>query len=191
MNENILTSFNWLDLLMVIVMIGAVLRGTVQGFVGELFKLLGMICATIFALHFYVRAAEAFQRSFLLSAKFGEVLSFVLISILVILIFKLIREGWLLILKVDTKSSFSQWLGGFVAIFNALLICSLLFFFISLFKNEALNVFAEKSATGVYLRDLSPRIYKAAYHGALYKFFPDEVINEKALRILKKESVLK
>jgi uncharacterized membrane protein required for colicin V production len=191
MNENILTSFNWLDLLMVIVMIGAVLRGTVQGFVGELFKLLGLICATIFALHFYVRAAEAFRRSFLLSVKFGEVLSFVLISVLVILIFKLIREGWLLILKVDTKSSFSQWLGGFVAIFNALLICGLLFFFISLFKNDALNIFAEKSVTGVYLRDLSPRIYKASYHGALYKFFPDEVINEKALRILKKESVLK
>jgi uncharacterized membrane protein required for colicin V production len=191
MNENILTSFNWLDLLMVIVMIGAVLRGTVQGFVGELFKLLGLICATIFALHFYVRAAEAFRRSFLLSVKFGEVLSFVLISVLVILIFKLIREGWLLILKVDTKSSFSQWLGGFVAIFNALLICGLLFFFISLFKNDALNIFAEKSVKGVYLRDLSPRIYKASYHGALYKFFPDEVINEKALRILKKESVLK
>ncbi len=191
MSVNILTSFNWLDLLMIIVMIGTVFRGAVCGFVVELFKIFGVIFATVFALHFYVRAAGQLQHYVALPVKVSEILSFILIVALVILIFKLIREGWLLILKSEVKGGFSQWAGGLIAIFRSFFVCSLLFFLIFLFGNETLNAFAVKSATGSYLCDLSPKVYKIAYEEILEKFFPDESLNKKAFKTITVESVLK
>ncbi len=191
MHENILTSFNWLDLLMIIVMIGTVFRGAVQGFVIEFFRVLGTVFATIFVLHFYVHSAEALNDFVALPHKVGEILSFILIWVLTILIFKLIREGWFLVLKSEAKSGFSQWLGGFVAIIRSGLICGLLFFLIFLFGNQTLDTFAEKSATGFYLCDLSPQVYRASYDGVISKFFPDEALNKKAFKTINKESVLK
>ncbi len=191
MHENILTSFNWLDLLMIIVMIGTVFRGAVQGFVVEFFRILSTVFATILVLHFYARSAELLNDSVALPYKAGEVLSFILIWVLTILIFRLIREGWLLVLKSEAKSGFSQWLGGFVAIIRSGLICGLLFFLIFLFGNATLDTFAEKSATGFYLRDLSLQVYRASYDGVISKFFPDEVVNKKAFKTINKDSVLK
>lgn len=191
MSINILTSFNWLDLLMIIVMIATVFRGVVCGFVVELFKIFGLIFATVFALHFYVRAAEQLQHLVSLPMKAGEILSFILIVAAVILFFRLIREGWLLVLKSEAKGGFSQWAGGLIAIFRSFVVCGLLFFLIFLFGNETLNAFAEKSVTGTYLCDLSPKVYKFSYEGILEKFFPDEELNKKAFKTIKIESVLK
>ncbi len=185
MFENILTSFNWLDLLMIIVMAGTIFRGAVQGVVVELFKIIGTLFATIFALHFYTRLAEVMRNAVGLPIRVGEILGFILIGVLSVLIFKLIREGWLLILKVDAKSGFSQWMGALAAIFHSFLICGLLFFMVFLIGNDTLSVFAEKSATGFYLRDLSPKVYEMTYQKVLKKFFPEEEINEKAFKTIK------
>lgn len=189
MNEDILASFNWLDLLMIIVMIGVVFRGTVQGFVVELFRMIGTVFATVVVLHYYVRGAESLTGLAPLPEKIAEIFCFILIWVSTILIFKLIREGWLLVLKSEAKSGFSQWLGGFVAVVRCAFICGLLFFFIFLVGNRTLNIFAKKSVTGFYLLDLSPRVYKAAYDGILIKFFPEEAFNEKALETIKKASI--
>lgn len=186
-----MTSFNWLDLLMIVVMAATVFRGAVCGFVVELFKILGTITATIFALHFYVQGGQKLNSFVALPIPAAEIISFVLIVALTLLIFKLIREGWLLILKTQAKAGFSQWAGGFIAIFRSFLVCGLLFFLVFLFGNETLDTFAEKSVTGSYLRDLSPRVYKVTYQALLSKFFPDEALNKKAFKAVKKESASK
>lgn len=190
MSENILTSLNWLDVLTIFVIIAILYRGAVQGFVVELFKICGAFLATVIALHYYGRAAEALYQTSALPIKWGETISFILIVILVILVFKLVREGWLLILKVEAKGAFSQWGGGFVAFFRSFLMCGLLFFMIALPDIKTINAFSKSSLTGHYFRDLSPTVYKASFDGVIQKFFPDEVFNEKALKIFEKEPAL-
>ena len=74
MSVNILTSFNWLDLLMIIVMIATVFRGVVCGFVVELFKIFGVIFVSVFALLFYVLAAERLQHLVCFPVKSIEIL---------------------------------------------------------------------------------------------------------------------
>ncbi len=187
MPDNILTNLNWLDLLMIVVMIGTVYRGAAQGFIVEFFRILGTFFAIIFALHFYFRASEFIYHFFPVSVKFCEIVSFILIAVITVLVFKLARDGWILLLKVESKSSFSKWLGAILGVFHSFLVCALLFFFISLLAVEKIDIFAQKSITGVYLRDLSLKVYKATYDEVISKFFPDEPRNIKASKTINNE----
>ena len=133
MPDNVLTSLNWLDLVMIIVMASAIFRGAVQGFVVELFKILGVFVSTVFSLHFYVRAADYLKHSFSVPVKLGEIASFVIIAVFIILLFRLVGQGWLLILKVDAKAGFSPCGVGFLAFISSMMLCCLLFFGMVLF----------------------------------------------------------
>jgi len=186
MPENVLTSLNWLDLLMIIVIIAMVYRGAINGFVVEIFKVFGAGFATVISLHFYVRAAEFLQHFIALPLALGEIASFIIITIFIILLFRLVGQGWLLILKVEAKAGFSQWGGGLVAFFTSLLICSLLFFGMLQFGNSTLNKFVKHSISGHYLYDLSPNVYKATYEKLIVPFFPDEPFNQKAFENVEK-----
>ncbi len=181
MPENVLTSLNWLDLLMILVIIGIIYLGAVSGFVVELFKIFGICFATVVSLHFYVRAAEFLNGFIALPSQLGEIASFIIIAVVIILLFRLVGQGWLLILKVEAKAGFSQWGGGCVAFLSSLLICGLLFFGMLLIENETLNKFVKQSVTGHYLFDLSPNVYKTSYEKLIVPFFPDEALNQKAL----------
>lgn len=185
MNDNILTSFNWLDVLMIIVIIGTVFRAVTQGFVAEVFKILGTLSATILALHFYRRLAVALHSGVMMPQKFGEILAFAGIWMATVVVFWLIREGWMLILKMEAKSGFSQGGGAILGIIRSFLICGLLFFFAYLPENQTLDTFADKSVSGAYLRDISAKVYKASFDRVIVKFLPDEPFNPWALKTVK------
>lgn len=191
MPDKVLTSLNWLDLVMIIVVASAIFRGAVQGFVVELFKILGVFVSTVFSLHFYVRAADYLKNSLAVPSKLGEIFSFVIISIFIILLFRLVGQGWLLILKVDAKAGFSPWGGGLLALISSLMICGLLFFGMLLIGNQTIAKFAKNSFSGHYLLDLSPKVYTATYDGLIVPFFPDEVFNQKVPETIEKEPVSK
>ena len=188
MLNNILANFNWFDVVLVIVIIRAVYIGALQGFVIDFFKLLGMFFATVLTLHYYSRLGEFLQKSISLSIEWSEVIIFVLLWALIVLIFKFIREGWLLIIKAEAKGGVSQWGGGFIGVFRSFLICGMLFLLCGITGNKTLNTYAENCVGGRYLRDLSPKVYQTVYDGVLVKFFPEEKLNERALGTEKEKS---
>lgn len=179
MFDNFWTHFNWLDVVLIIVIIRIVFIGVVQGLVVEFFKILGIFFATFLGLHYFIRGGKFLHQALAMPSGVAEMISFLIVVSLVVLTFKFIREGWLLILKMEAKPGFSQWGGGALGAVRGLLICSLVLFFIYLTGNQVLVKYADHSMVGSYLRDLSPKVYKATFDGFLVKFFPDEENNKK------------
>ena len=119
-----------------------------------------------------------FLKSFIaLPVNIGNIASFLVIIIFIVLLFRLVGQGWLLILKTEAKAGFSQWVGGIFGFLSSLMICSLLFFGMLLIGNPTLNRFIGHSITGHYLVDLSPNIYKGTFNTLIVPFFPDEAYN--------------
>ena len=142
-------------------------------------------------LHFYSLAGESLHHSIVLSLEWAEPIVFLCLWAVMVITFKFIREGWLLILKMEAKPGLNQWGGGIVGVFRSFLVCGMLFFLIAITGNKTLNTYAGNSVSGQYLRDLSPKVYEAAYSGVVAKFFPEEKINTKALSVIAKEKVSK
>lgn len=187
MFDNIWTSFNWLDVVLILVIIRIVFIGVVQGFVVEFFKISGMFFATVVSLHYYARMGKFFHESLDLPEWFTEIFSLIVLLSVMVLMFKVVREGWLLILKMEAKPGFSQWGGGILGCFRSFLICGLVIFSIYLTENQVLVKYADRSMVGSYLRDLPQKVYRAAFDGVLVKFFPDEEFNNKAFSTIEKD----
>lgn len=184
MLDNALTSFNWLDLVMAVVVAVTVYRGAVHGFVVEFFKVIGIFLATVISMHFFTYAANFLKEFLMMPLLWGQLVSYIIFSVLIILFFRVVGQGWLLILKVDGKAGFNQWGGTILAFFSSFLLCGLLFFGILMAGNQTLNKFARNSVSGYYLIDLAPNVYKAVYQGIIVPFFPDEGLNKKIFEIL-------
>ena len=183
MFSNILTTINWVDILMVCLMGRVIFIGVKNGFVTELFKLAGGLFATFVAFHFYGRLGELLHKYFWVPAGGQNVTAYVLLWSVVVLAFKFLRDGWMLIIKMEAQPAIDKWGAVIVATFRGLLICSLVFVLFLLTGNKYMSKKARHSFTGFYLIDLAPSIYNAVYDGFVGKLFPHEEKNKEALSL--------
>src|SRR3990167_1771635 len=90
MATDILSSFNFVDVILGLIIIRCVYSGATAGLVIEFFKLLGMLFATFIALHYFTAFAEFLNRLVSIPLNFSEMIAFLGLWFLVVLIFKII-----------------------------------------------------------------------------------------------------
>ena len=122
------------------------------------------------------------NKFFRLPVKTGELVAFVILWVAVFLIFKLIRDGILIVLKMNAHPGFDQWAGFVMAVGRGVLICSLTFVLFSVSGIDYLVKNSEHSLSGAYCRDLSLNIYQGCYDGLIKKFFEGEKLNAKVFK---------
>src|SRR3989338_4068404 len=113
MPADLITNLNWVDVLLIIAVIRIVYIGAKQGFLVELAKILGVLLGVVLALHYYTGLSDFVVAGSPLPTGFSDLVCFSLLFIIVILIFKFIREGLALVIKAEPIPFVNSW-GGFL-----------------------------------------------------------------------------
>ena len=183
MLTNILAKINWIDVVMVVIVLRIIFIGLKAGFITEGFKLLGTIFSVFIILHYYLAVGKLFPEKLNFSKAWIYAISFSLLWILVTFIFKLIRDGLLLIFSIETQKQVDRWGGGVLSSARALIVCGLAFYLFILIGIGSPQRMAKNSISRRCFSEVAAGVYSMIYYGLVSKFFPDEKINNEALSV--------
>ena len=185
MIKDIFLNFNWVDVLIICLLVRTVFVGAKNNIFVELLMLLGALCSTFIILHYYGRFGDWLNKNIFLPATMQDLFAFILIWLTVEIVFKLIVNGWSLLFKVETQAALNEWVSAIIAAVRGIIFCGLLFVFLLLSGNDYVKRISQQSFTGFYLVDFSPRIYRLMYEGLVSRFFPDEPVNGRVFELEK------
>jgi len=136
MLTHLIKSINWIDIALLCLFLRVIFIAVTNGFITEFFKCVGVVLAVFVSLHYYSFLAAWFAHATNFPSVYWEVMVFAVLWFAVVLIFKFIREGILLLFKIETNhQGFDKYAAGILAIGRGVLICSLTIFLIFLVNN--------------------------------------------------------
>ena len=188
MTTDILSNINFIDAVMGLIIIRCIYSGATAGLVIEFFKLLGTIFATFITLHYFTAFAEFLTRMVSFPSNVAELIAFVVLWMIVVLIFKVVRDGWMLLIKTEAQESFNKAGGALTGIFRGVLVVGLTTLLLLLAGNKYLIKSIKTSFSGMYLSHFSISVYESCYDNFVNKFFPKEKKNFDALKITSRGS---
>ncbi|MEI8176849.1 MAG: CvpA family protein [Candidatus Omnitrophota bacterium] len=153
--------FNWIDLLVVIVLIRSSYVGFTQGFSWEFFRLTGMIGAVIGTIYFYEYGARLISDYIPVVYPISDLLSFTLFYIVILVVVKILNLFIDRIIKLEVFSALEK-MGGLLfgalrgIIFLSLFLITLWYIPIPYFGRSI----QERSFSGVAIARVAPFIYE-------------------------------
>ncbi len=183
MPTEIIKSLNWIDIAVGLIIIRTIYSGIKTGVVTEIFKLLGSAFSVFAVLHYYSQWGEFLYEKIHLPLAAAQFVSFLLLWAAVMLIAKFVREGFLVLLRMEAHSLFDRWGGLVLSLSRGLLVASLFLLLLNVLEMDYLKKNLEKSLTAPRLALLAPKTYEFLFSGLVVKFFPNEEINSKALHL--------
>ncbi|MBF0489626.1 MAG: CvpA family protein [Candidatus Omnitrophica bacterium] len=185
-----LQMINWMDVAMLALLIRIVFIGVKTGFVTELFKLFGILCAVFVGLHYYTPLAVFISKKINWSFQILECTFFGLLVILVVVAVKYFRDGFLLIFRFETAhEGVNQWGSGLFSVIRALLLISLILFGSLLSRVEWLERQTMTSVSQKLALKVAPKTYSFLFHNLIGKIFTEERFNQEANNVVIHSSV--
>jgi uncharacterized membrane protein required for colicin V production len=185
MLTHLIKSINWIDAALVLLFIRMIFVGVKNGFISEFFKFLGVVTAVFVSLHFYSFLAAWVALKTRISWGYWDLVIFAALWFTVSFFFKFLRDGILILFKVETNhQGFDKYAAGVVAVARGILVCSLTIFLVILLQNGPL--------TRMTLHSISYRIaghagvgtYSFLYNNLVDKLFAGEHYNAAAGKVL-------
>lgn len=175
---------NLLDALLLCVIVRGYYVGSMTGLIAETFRLGSVICSTFIIVHYYPSLAQFLREALFISERVFEFVAFVLWIIITFLIFFFIREGWLLLFKVERKSVFNKWTGAILSLVTSYFVCGLIFLAFVLLNNDFVRQQVESSLSRAVWNKTSGNVYKACYGAVVRPFFPGEQPNPRVMKLI-------
>lgn len=168
MAQDILKQLNWVDVVVIILLIRSSYVGVKSGLTSEVFKTLGIITAIVFSYHFYSIIADFLSTYTLIPANYSGAISFVTITFFCILIFALFRIIIFKVLKMQFVMKLEMIGGGILGLVRGILVCGLIFMALTLipvkYLNESIN---QGSLSAPSILNITGKAYSK-----LVKFYP-------------------
>jgi len=147
--------FNWLDILLFVILAVTVIIGAIKGFIRQIIGLLAVVAALVLATKYYSYGSEIF--AFIRNDVLAQLLGFFLIFVAVICI------GWMiniLLAKVvrGPFKSMNRFLGAFFGLIKGVIVCCAVVFGLVVFPISAKAL--EESQLSPYCIEIA----KAAYN---------------------------
>jgi len=177
MLDNISLNFNWIDVLIISIVIRVVYVGMHSKLVLEIFRLFGSIAAIFVTLHYYIRAGDLLREYTFIPDDISNLFAFILLWITITIMFIFIGNSWGLLLKAKEYPFIDKWGGCFFSLLRSILVSSLVFMLIFCSGNFYAGRMANRSFTGRYLIDIPPMIYMFFYGSVVEEYFPRERLN--------------
>ena len=180
MSLDILKQFNWIDILVVIILLRIGYVALSSGFPVELFKLLGIIAAIYLSLHYYTVWAHSFQQVAVLKLIPEGILipiSFLLLVLVGDMFFVFLRAIFYRFLKLEAAPNLNKWGGFLLGLARGILTVSLIICFFTISGITYLNKSVNESYSGKSLFKIAPTVYDSLWKNITYKFMPQEKFN--------------
>ena len=158
-----------------------------MGFGIELFKVINLIFCTFIALHFYLVLGEFLNSkitAFRLEA--AAIFSYVLLIFIITMLFRILREGFFILVKSETANTISKSLGLILGFTRGLLISGLILFGLLISTIHYLEMSSRSSFFGPKILKMPAKIYENLFYGVVSKIFPDQSLNQEIKNVLEK-----
>lgn len=175
---------NVVDVLMAFILLRGTYVGFQQGVLVEFFKIIGILLANFIAIHYFFEFTRLAGTSIPLPQDILQPLVFAVLWVFVVLIFAVVRNGWLMGFAPKEKKFFDKFFGAALGFLRGMVVCGLTFVLIFISGHSTLMSSARQSLSGFYLLGLSPYLYDQAFESGITKIFPDEVKNEKVFEYM-------
>jgi uncharacterized membrane protein required for colicin V production len=182
-----LKSLNWIDLLMLAILIRIVFIGMQAGFVIEMFKLLGAFLTVFICFHYYAPFAQVLvgiTNSPWYNA--AEVLSFLILWGVLFFICKLIRDGMFILFTIDAQSFVNKLGGALLGIGRFFIVGSMALYLFFVTRVEYFETKTMGSFSGKHIVFVAPNFYSVLCEGFVSKVFPSEKVSKAVREQLKR-----
>lgn len=183
---NILRQFNWIDIVVLILLFRMTYIAIKNGLPIELFKLLGIISAIYLSMHYYILCSAYLKERAVIKnipLEFLTFLSFIVLAILGYLIFIILRKVFYRFINVEPVQRLNKWGGFIVGIARGILVISLLMFISVISNINYLNNSVKNAYLGRRIFKVAPAIYSALWNNLACKFRTTETFNKTILEV--------
>lgn len=178
---NILRQINWVDILVICLLLRTLYVSTTKGFAVELFKLIGIISSIYVSLHYFIIVSDFLMRRVgpkeRMPLQFMDFLVFVLLLIAVYLIFALVRNVACHFFKAEVAPALSKWGALILGLARGILTVGLLVFMLAISTIPYFKTSAKKSYSGQRLFNIVVSTYRNLWNGVMHKFTVNEQLN--------------
>jgi uncharacterized membrane protein required for colicin V production len=181
-----LIGINWADFLI----LGFILRmsyiGMRTGAAIETFKALGLWFTTVIAFHVYTTPLSDWLNTKLpaLPLDAGDVFVFACLLTGVTLLFRIIRESFFLLIKIETHNTLDKCAGLAIGLLRGFWIASLALYVMTISTVNYLEESAKTSLFGHKVLRMAPAIYQGSVQGFISKLLPFGEPNPEVQRAL-------
>lgn len=158
----ILTKINWVDVLVVIVILRTSYVSLQDGLSHEILPLIGSVCMLVFPLHYYNKTALFFYNNGLaLPMALLDLLGFVVLAVCIGLLFRFFKVFIDKIIKVSWHPLIEKFGGLAAGILRSVVLVSLILVMLMLIPLSYLQwSVRDRSLTGMYFLRIGPAIYE-------------------------------
>lgn len=162
---------NWVDILIVILLIRTSYIGARTGLSIEIFKIIGVLLGLYFGMKYYSLIGSWIASKVSFPPEVSEGIAFLILLLISVLILKLVTLGLEKIVKLTFADKLSKWGGFLVGLLRGGLILSLLFAFFGIIQVDYLvKSVEERSLTGPAIEKIAPFTYQAFSKATLGEF---------------------
>jgi len=171
-------SINWVDVSLVILSVRVVFISVKNGFVTEVFKFLGLVCALFVSLHYYAYLAALAAKKTTLPEESWQFLIFAGLIVAVTAVFKFVRDAILMLFKVETThQGFDKYAAGLLGAGRAIFLSSLVIFGLLLVNREPIQRETLSSYGYKVTAKAAPNTYMFLFYNFVQKLFEGEILN--------------
>ena len=184
---NVITQFNFIDIIIIILSIRICYISFQMGLPVELFKLFGIIFATYISLHYYTSLSDIIGHWFVpkdMPLEFLDFLIFIILASAAYLGFVVLRSMLYRFIKLEASPRISQVGGlilGFARIFFTI---GLLVYILSISSVKYLNDSVKYSYLGSRSYSIAPQTYGWIWNSIVSKFATQEKFNPTVTEVM-------
>jgi len=179
-----LTSFNWVDIIYVTLLIRICYVGFKNGFLPEFFRVLGLLAAFIFSFNSYTLLSDFLSTHTKWTGPEPDVISFLAIFLTAIFVFKILAVTAQALLSGGGISGPNRLLGLALGLGRGVLLIGLVY---TLFVNGPFEYLSrsakERSFSSKYVFHVAPFVYKSGIN-----FYPWEKVATPLVELLESEA---
>ena len=162
---------NWVDILIVILLIRTSYIGAKTGLSTEIFKIIGVLLGLYFGMKYYSVVGSWMSSKISLPPEVSEGAAFLILVLILILSLKLVSIGLEKIVKLTFADKLSKWGGFIIGLLRGGILLSLLFMFFGIIQVDYLvKSVEERSLTGPSIQKIAPFTYQAITKASLEGF---------------------
>lgn len=187
MEKELVNQLNWVDVFVFIAFLRIILISYRHGFVIEVFQLLGTIVSIFIAFHSYDKLAGLISSHSPIPIDFSSFFSFVFLIVLILVLFKFCREGFLFVIKIQPLAVLDKWGSVALGIVRAAFVSSIILVTLLISAIGYFQQSAERALSSRYLLDLAPKAYAFMFDSIYSKFSLQEEANFAVFKAIEKK----
>ncbi len=177
----IIQQLNWIDVVIIAIMLRALYIGLKRGCVNEILQLLAILAAILVVFHYYPFCARFLENKVFFKTEIAKCSTFLALWMAVALVATFARSGFYLIFKIEAKSFFDKLGGLLIAIVRGALIASMILFLLTLTGSKYLDRNIQGSYLSPRITSLAPDVYRFVFKGFISQYFSNEILNQDLL----------